>query len=335
MGSYWPEFDFQLMSRAGHAVDELLVGIAPGSAACERVGVLTCCRDGKLRGIGLTRSSAREFTSDLKKGVGPIILLLASALAGVAQAVGLDAWVGIGAAGIAVVSGAPLVRREFLVPRRMRIARQAVRPFLWRATHGEAGGWLRANAVQIAAGVWVTGPLPDVVPQAKVLLPGGEELMLRTVHQVPGERKLVVLHSDRTWPYCVTPQWVSPEGGEAAVIIGWPFRKNSQLPAFPLTVTGVFEEAEDPSLVATIGTAIQDAFQGAVMVSGQTGHAIAVVGMRSSRTHAGAQFEQPTVIGHLLGAVPRVFRKPAGDRPVQQGALTPGDPEGTNRASTA
>lgn len=280
-------------------------------------------------GMGLPRSSAREFTSDLKKGVGPIVLMLASALAGVAQAAGLEAWVGIGAAGIAVLSGVPLVRREYLVPRRMRIARRAVRPFLWRTARPEAGGWLRANAVQIAHGVWVAGPLPDTVPEAKVLLPGGEELRLQTVHQVCTKRELVVFHSQPTWPYTVTPQWVPPEGGHPAVIIGWPFRKGSKVPAFPLTVTGVFEQTEDPLLVGTLGTVIQDAFQGAVMLSGQTGHAIAVVGMRSNSTEIN---EQPTAIGHLLGAVPSAHRKLPRTRLVRQPSPAPADPVGTNRA---
>jgi hypothetical protein len=279
------------------------------------------------------RAARRDLMADLKKGSGPLVLVIASVLAGVAQAVGFEAWVGVGAAGVAVLSGMPLLRRELLVPRRLRTARRATRPLYGVVTvHGSVERRHLGTATQIAAGVWVT---PTYIlrgvrepPRLSAALRGQERLSLDLVHRGSEDLSLSVFHSEPRWPFTVRPDWNPPEGGDEAVVIGWPGGGHRQGDIqdvwFPLTVRGVFEEVENPNLVAYMGTGVPIGMAGSAMLVGETGRTVAIMAERAEPE--GSAFDYTTGLGLRLSTVSPAYR--TAQRRLQR--TPPSDPTGVH-----
>ncbi|MBF8173058.1 hypothetical protein ACFUMJ_18165 [Streptomyces olivaceus] len=235
-----------------------------------------------------------------------------SVLAGIAQALELEAYVGVAASVIAVLSAIPVLRRELVMPRRLRRAKQATRPvYRLLESSGDPRRRHEATATQIGAGLWVVpsflfyGTRGGVeATRLEVGLPDEIFLPLELAYLGP-EHNLAVLHSERAWPFSVRPDWDPPEGGDPAVVCGWPVQREAAL--FPISARGVFEPAESSHLVAYVGTGTPQGMAGGPMVVEDTGRAVAILTLRQN-VNGGSALVISTGFGVRLSEIPPAHR---------------------------
>ncbi|MFE6160493.1 trypsin-like peptidase domain-containing protein [Streptomyces sp. NPDC056486] len=257
-------------------------------------------------------STARQRASDFKAGGGPLTLVAAGVIAGLAPLLRLDTWVSPAAAVVAVLSGINVIRSEVLAPARSRAVARAVRPLHVGAD--EEGSTYRpaANALQIAAGVWVA-PAHVLYEGGhyQVVLPDGAAVVLRPLHR-HGDHDIAVFGSGVDWPWTARPQWGPPEPGERITMVGW--LVGSSVATVRAATDLTAQESQTAGMITMIGPAPPAGSSGSALIAAHSGRVIGIltgVGALDRRQNAPAAGDTGMVIGVLLAALPVRFRSRA------------------------
>ncbi|WP_031487116.1 trypsin-like peptidase domain-containing protein [Streptomyces bicolor] len=258
----------------------------------------------------MRRFTVRQVAADLRAGAGPLVLVCAGVFAGLAPLLGLDSWVSPAAAAVALLSGVNVIRSDVLAPARARGVARAVHP-LHTGVEGSAFRPV-ANALQIAAGVWVAPA--HVLHEGggyQVVLPDGAALRLRPLHREAGQ-DLAVFGSDTDWPWTARPQWSPPEPGERITVVGWLL--GSAVATVQAATDLTAQESQAPGLVTMLGPAPPAGSSGSALIAARTGRVIGVltgVGALDRRQRPPGAGDSGIVIGVLLATVPVRFRSRA------------------------
>ncbi|MGW5867203.1 trypsin-like peptidase domain-containing protein [Streptomyces sp. NPDC055239] len=257
-------------------------------------------------------STARQKASDLKAGAGPLALVAAGVIAGLAPLLRLDTWVSPAAAVVAMLSGINVIRSDVLAPARSRAVARAVRP-LYVGVDEEGSAYRpAANALQIAAGVWAA-PRHVLYPGGhyQVVLPDGATVVLRPLHH-HDDHDIAVFGSGTDWPWTAKPQWGPPEPGERMTMVGW--LVGSSVATVRAATDLTAQESQTSGMVIMIGPAPPAGSSGSALIAVGTGRVIGIltgVGALDRRQNVPTAGDTGIVIGVLLAALPVRFRSRA------------------------
>ncbi len=208
-------------------------------------------------------------------GMAAITLVLVSIVSALVAILGLQSWVAIAAVVAAVVSGSQVVRKDVLIPWRVKSVDNSVARIFTR--EARAGARL-GSAVQIAPRRWVTA--------AHVVAATGTELKLgdtwiqtRLIYR-DEDLDLAVLTVDRDWPWMSRVSADLPSPGSRVKVTGWTEgrrdkenRDRGLRAVQDYTVQGPVEE----SLIVLAGAIPPRGFSGAAVTDVETGKVVGVL----------------------------------------------------------
>ncbi|MEU0426144.1 serine protease [Streptomyces canus] len=215
---------------------------------------------------------ARQIT----EGALPAItLVLVSFISTLVAILGLQTWVAIAAVAAVVVSGSQVLKKEVLIPWRIKAADNSV-VRVW--AQAEQGGGFTASAVQIAPRRWATAA--HVVVRDSVELKLGDTWIQSRVIYRDEDLDLAVLAVDHDWPWLARISTDLPDPGSRIQVTGWTEgrrdkenRDRGLRAVQDYTVQGPVEE----SLIVLAGAVPPRGFSGAAVTEIDSGKVVAVL----------------------------------------------------------
>jgi S1-C subfamily serine protease len=248
----------------------------------------------------------RQASRDARNSFAAIILVLASVISACAAVAGLTSWVTVTAAVAAVLSGGQVLRKELIVPMRIRSAESAT--LRVRSRSGQQPRFV-GTAFQIANNRWITAHHVIAESDEILLKAKGEEASAQILYQ-NSDIDIAVLLLNSEWAWRARAARSLPEPGDRVKVVGWTRIGSGQSLriAFEYLVQG---QDEDNRIVLTGADHPQPGFSGGPVIDMRSGRVVGILRSvsRDSRDRFPGAPEPVTVISATpISEIPAQYR---------------------------